>query len=306
MTNADGIDDLLLMPAGKPDAEVDIDKPLIGRLLRDQHADLAGLPITHVASGWDNVIYRLGNELAVRLPRRRIAAQLLINEQTWLPALAPKLPIAIPAPARIGTPTDYYPWAWSVLPWLPGEPADLSPPNASQAGVFAEFLLSLHQPAPPDAPVNPVRGIALRVRAANTGERLQRLRTKTDVITGAIEQLWARGLAAQESRDPHWLHGDMHSQNVLVASGEISAIIDWGDITSGDVATDLAGIWMLFDDRKARREALEAYGPDQATLERAKGWAMMLATVLLDSGLINSPRHAVMGNETLRRLVEDA
>jgi aminoglycoside phosphotransferase (APT) family kinase protein len=305
LTDANDLSDSL-MPAGKPEAEVDISENLVRRLLRDQHPDLSALPITHLSSGWDNVIYRLGREFTVRVPRRQIAAQLLINEQTWLPELAPKLPIAIPAPLRVGSPTDYYPWHWSVLPWLPGEPADLAPPDANQAEVFAEFLLCLHQAAPSNAPANPVRGIPLRVRAPNTEERLERLRSRTDAITAAIERLWTRGLNAADSKDLRWLHGDIHSQNVLVANGEISAIIDWGDITSGDAATDLAGIWVLFDEASARRTVLERYAPDQATFDRARGWAMMFATVLLDSGLINSPRHSVMGRDTFRRLVEDS
>ena len=94
------------MPAGKPDAEIDIDEKLIRRLLRVQHPDLADLTLDHLDSGWDNVMYRLGLELTVRVPRRQIAAQLLVNEQTWLPTLATRLPIPIPAPIRLGEPTS--------------------------------------------------------------------------------------------------------------------------------------------------------------------------------------------------------
>ena len=53
----------------KPAAEVDIDVELVRALIERQHPDIAGLELVEVASGWDNVIYRLGPELCVRLRR---------------------------------------------------------------------------------------------------------------------------------------------------------------------------------------------------------------------------------------------
>jgi aminoglycoside phosphotransferase (APT) family kinase protein len=102
---------------------------------------------------------------------------------------------------------------------------------------------------------------------------------------------------------PTWLHGDLHPRNVLVEGGALSGIIDWGDITAGDAATDLAAIWMLFDDANARRAALNAYGwLSPATLARARGWAVHLGATLLDTGLVDNPRHARIGERTLLRL----
>lgn len=77
-----------------PAAEIDIDDGLVRRLLADQHPDLAALPLTPVANGWDNAIFRLGADLAVRLPRRQLAADLVVNEQRWLPevGLTPAAP----------------------------------------------------------------------------------------------------------------------------------------------------------------------------------------------------------------------
>jgi aminoglycoside phosphotransferase (APT) family kinase protein len=294
------------MPAGRPDAELDIDEALIRRLISAQHPDLGHLPLRHLDSGWDNVIYRLGETLTVRIPRRQIAAQLVVNEQTWLPILAGRLPIAVPAPVRIGLPDDDYPWHWSILPWYEGECADLAPPGSSEADRFADFLAALHQPAPPEAPDNPVRGVPLRVRESNTRERMTRLEQNTELLNPRLVEIWETALAAPDSDRPCWLHGDLHAQNVLVnGTGTISAIIDWGDITAGDVATDLAGIWALFDDAADRYRILERYAPDDATLARAKGWAVMFGIVLADSGLINSPRHAVAGSKLLERIGVD-
>ncbi|MGE0624206.1 MAG: aminoglycoside phosphotransferase family protein [Pseudomonadales bacterium] len=295
------------MPAGKPDAEVNVTEELARRLLADQHPDLATLPLSLLDSGWDNVIYRLGEALTVRIPRRQMAADFIANELTWLPVLAPRLPIPVPAPVRLGEPTNYYPWRWGVLPFFPGKCADVRPPAGSEVTRFADFLLALHQPAPDDAPRNPVRGIPIRVRESNTLERMARLRETTDVLTPAVMSLWEAALAAPDADEARWLHGDLHSQNVLVSSdGRISAVIDWGDVTGGDVATDLAGVWALFESTEDRRRILEHYAPDPALLARAKGWAVMFGVVLTDSGLINSPRHAQAGRRILERLAVDA
>jgi aminoglycoside phosphotransferase (APT) family kinase protein len=208
---------------------------------------------------------------------------------------------------RTGQPGKTYPWHWSVLPWFEGTAADLAPPAASQAVCLAEFLLALHQPAPPDAPLNDVRGVPIANRSKQVSERLTRLRDKTALVTPEVTRVWEAGLAAPRSTAMMWLHGDLHSQNVLVErdTGKITAIIDWGDITSGDNATDLAAVWLLFEDRSARERALQIYGPDQATLDRAKAWAVLFAAVLLDSGLINNPRHAAIGRQAFQRISED-
>jgi aminoglycoside phosphotransferase (APT) family kinase protein len=294
------------MPAGKPEAEVEVNEALVHRLLEQQHPDLRNLPLTHLDSGWDNVLFRLGNEYVVRIPRREIAAQLMRNEQRWLPELAPRLPIAVPEPLCIGTPTAFYPWHWSVLPWFDGSCADESPPADNQADRFAEFLLALHRPAPNDAPENPVRGVPLSVRVENTQERMIRVREKTNLLSPAIEALWEAALSAPGNTVRCWLHGDLHAQNVLVdRGGAFRAVIDWGDITAGDAATDLASTWALFESAAARNKVLQRYEPDQNLLSRARGWAILFGIVLLDSGLINSPRHADAGRKMLQRLSAD-
>ena len=294
------------MSAGKPEAEFAIEPALVRRLLKEQHPDLASLPLSLLAEGWDNVLYRLGDEFTVRLPRRELGARLIEQEQRWLPRIASGLPIPIPAPLRIGLPGAGYPWRWSVLPWFDGACADEQPPYSTEAPRFARFLRALHQPAPADAPENPYRGGPLATRAAMTLERLERVRASIDLLIPRLLSIWEAALAAEPRFESRWLHGDLHAQNVLVRDGRFSAVIDWGDITGGDPATDLASVWHLFTERRARDTLLDAYGPDEAMLARARGWAFAIGIVLLDSGLINSPRHAAQGREVLRRLSEDA
>lgn len=293
-------------PTGTPASDFQIDAMLVRALLEQQHPDLAHLPIQMLDAGWDNAMFRLGTQYCVRLPRREAAAALIEHEQTWLPHLARRLPLSIPCPCRFGKPALGYPWKWSVLPWLPGTPADLAEPAATQAIVLAKFLRSLHVPAPADAPPNAVRGMPLQQRAAVVEERLQRLSVKTDLITKPVRRAWETALQATCAESSKWLHGDLHARNVLVESGAITGIIDWGDITAGDVATDLAAIWMLLAEQSARQKALSEYADiSEATLQRAKGWAVLFGVVLLDTGLIDHPRHARMGEQILRRVTAD-
>lgn len=291
---------------GTPISELEIDATLVYSLLEDQHPDLMHLPIRLIDVGWDNAMFRLGDQLAVRLPRRKIAAPLIEHEQTWLPRLANQLLIPVPSPCRLGRPARGYPWRWSVLPWLAGMPADQAEPDPNQAKPFANFLRSLHIPAPSNAPINPVRGVPLNQRATAIEERMQRLETKTNLITPKIRHIWNQALNAPIDVQVTWLHGDLHPRNILVENGVITGIIDWGDMTSGDSATDLASIWMLFRDQAARQQAIAEYANvSEATLQRARGWAVLFGVLLLDTGLVDHPRHALMGERTLRRVAED-
>ena len=290
------------MAAGTPAAEVTIDETLVRQLLAAQHPDLAGLPLAPLGEGWDNAMFRLGDGLVVRLPRRAASATLIVHEQDWLGALAPWLSLPVPAPIRRGAPGAGYPWRWTVTQWIAGEAADLEPPAPRAALHLADFLKSLHRPAPPTAPFNAVRGVPLAVRAPSVEERLVRLRAETGAVTPGVDAAWRAALATRPATDMRWLHGDLHPRNVLVRDGALAAIIDWGDITSGDVATDLAAFWMLFDDASVRTEALARYGATPDDIARAKGWAVLFGAVLLDTGRADNPRHAAIGAATLARL----
>jgi aminoglycoside phosphotransferase (APT) family kinase protein len=271
----------------RPPAEVDISTALVGRLLRAQHPDLADLPLTEIATGWDCVVYRLGSELAVRLPRREQAATMVRSEQTWLPRIGQGLPIPTPIPVRVGGPGEGFPWTWSVVPFLVGEvafPVDRVDPMRAAEDLGA-FLGTLHQPAPADAPHNPYRGIPLPERQASVTEN-QELAGET-VDQRAVAQVWEEALAARAWSGPAlWIHGDLHPANILVNDGRISGVIDFVDITAGDPAADLMVGWMLFDDagRARLREAYEAaasYDVTEDEWSRARGWALNHALACL-------------------------
>jgi len=290
---------------GTPLADIDIDADLARRLLGVQHNDLSDLLITPMASGWDNFIFRLGDDLALRLPRRQAAAQLLRNEQRWLSFLEGRLPLHIPIPVRIGVPQDDYPWPWSVTPWIAGETADLSPPNADQGEVLAAFFEALHRPAPADAPHNPYRGVPLAHRVQAFDARMQNLAGKTDLIDSRVRAIWADALGAPNDAPRTWIHGDLHPRNALVVDGRLSAVIDWGDMAQGDCACDLSAIWMLLPDLEARQMAMIACrSVSAATWRRARGWAVWYGVMLLDAGLVDDPGMAAMAETIFRRLID--
>ncbi|MFD4556290.1 aminoglycoside phosphotransferase family protein [Streptomyces sp. NPDC058469] len=270
--------------------ETDIDEALIRDLLREQHPDLADRPLRLGALGWDNQVWRLGDELAVRLPwMTESADELLRKEHTWLPGLAPHLPLPIPVPQRLGEPSERFPRPWLVTTWVPGEPADRAPATrAEEAAVaLAAFLTALHRPAPEGAPERRGRGGPL---ADHAGGFTRGLASASELglipDPDAVRAVWEDAVAAPGwAGPPLWLHGDLHPANVLTRNGTFSGVIDFGDLFAGDPAYDLAAAWILLPDGAADLFH-EAYrpAPDAATLRRARGCAVLRALAGLHIG----------------------
>jgi aminoglycoside phosphotransferase (APT) family kinase protein len=287
-----------------PAAEVEVSADLVHTLLAAQQPDLASLPLQVLGNGWDNLLCRLGDDLMVRLPRRAQAAILIAHETRWLPVLAPRLPLPVPVPVRLGEPGAGYPWHWSIVPFLPGQPAAIDPPadGVAAAIALAEFLAALHTPADADAPPNQYRGVPLAARGGLFNEAVSLLDGSID--TAAVHRAWASALSAPGwDGPPIWLHGDVHPANILVDHGRISAVIDFGDITAGDPAPDLAVAWMLLpaDARLAFRASYAGacrHGASDALWDRAQGWALALALAILAHSADN-PTMRGMGERTL-------
>jgi aminoglycoside phosphotransferase (APT) family kinase protein len=286
-----------------PPGEVEVDIELVEVLLAQQHPNLATLPVRAAERGSDNFMFRLGESFAVRMPRSAAAARLLANEQRWLITLSDRLPLQIPVPIRVGQPAFGFPWRWSVVPWLVGATAEVAPVAEQEALRLAAFMRALHVAAPAVAPRNFERAAALTTRAAAVAERIRHLERTTDAINDRIRGAWDEALAAPNETPPTWIHGDLHSRNVLTHEGAITGVIDWGDMTSGDPAIDLACLWMLLPNEAARARAQRAYDvADDALWARARGWAVLFGVTLLDTGLTGNARNAVMGEQILRRI----
>lgn len=291
--------------ADSPSAEFSLDEDGVRALLRTAAPQWADLPLSLFAEGWDNAMWRLGADLVVRLPRRALAVPLITNEQRALPEIGPALAalgIRTPIPVLAGAPNDVFPRPWSVIPWIDGANALASSrvENSSWAPRLAEALRALHAPAPDDAAINPVRGRELATRDGAMRPRLDALSTRS-----ALRDAWAAGLAATPSVERVWIHGDLHPGNILVHAGSLAALIDFGDVTVGDPAYDLASAWMLFD--APGREAFRAAAGsryDDATWVRARAWAAYIALVLLTQS-DDRPDHLAVGQSTAAELDAD-
>ena len=264
---------------------VDHDEAFVRALLHEQHPDLAVLPLRRVPGGWDNQMWRLGDELAVRMPRTERAPGLLRKEHRWLPALAPLLPLPVPVPVRTGEPSARFPGTWTVARWVPGEPGDATPVTRGghAAVALAGFLRALHREAPGEAPANPDRGVPLEGFVAGFEEGFPLLADHADPAD--VRRVWEDALAAPGPQGPPvWLHGDLHPANVVVADGTLAGILDFGELCAGDPATDLSAAWLLLPEGAAE-PFLDAYGKgDEATVRRARGWALLRAAGLIAIG----------------------
>ena len=284
--------------------EIELTAELVGELLRDQQPDLADRPLTLGARGWDNQLWRLGDDLAVRLPwQTETADSLLLKENTWLPVLAPLLPLPVPVPQRLGQPSARYPHPWIVTTWVPGMPADRAPATCSgpAADALAAFLTALHRPAPVGAPEGRGRGGALTQVVRGVARRFDAM---TDLYTAVAEAeqestpdpdtvrgIWDDAASAPGWEGPPlWLHGDLHPANVLTADGNFCGVVDFGDLCAGDPALDVAACWILLPDHEAieRFRAACPLAADDATWRRARGWAVCRA---LGSLLIAAAGH---------------
>ena len=282
-------------------ADIFLDETLVRRLLREQHPDLADLDLRLVANGWDNDLYRLGSDLVVRLPRRKVAVPLIEQEQRWIPAIADRVSIAVPRPIRIGVPSDVFPWPWTITTWFEGTIASETPfaKHDSLAADLARFVRELHAAAPVDAPRNPFRGVPLAEREPAMRDRLASGRVPH---SDEVEAAWRHALGARPwNSDAVWLHGDLHPANILTRDGRLAAVLDFGDLTSGDPATDLATAWLTFDP-DGRSQFRAALDYDDETWRRASGWALVLAGAFL-VGSVDSPAMLAIGTHGIEQVL---
>jgi aminoglycoside phosphotransferase (APT) family kinase protein len=256
--------------------EIEIDEALVRRLLAAQFPAWAELPLRRIEpSGTVNAIFRLGDELSVRLPRHQGPTAPGSKEFDWLPKLAPLLPVAVPLPIGQGRPGDRYPWFWEVHTWVEGETVPMEEIDAIQAATdLAALIGSLQRIDPAGAPRG--RGVPLSERDDAIRYWLARFDGSSAVTTE-----WERALAAPPwDGAPVWHHGDLDVRNWLVRDGRISGVIDWGEMGVGDPACDVMVAWKLHS-----REALDAFRhalpTDDATWERARGWALSQAVAIL-------------------------
>jgi len=274
--------------------EVDINIAIVQNLVASQFPQFSKLNIKPVTgSGTDNVMFRLGNDMSIRLPRKSEAEQAIIKECTWLPKLALHLPLAIPKPLAQGKASENYPFTWSICRWHEGQNASLDQITCphQMAADLAGFITALRRidtkggPLPTH-PLN--RGVPLAVRSEETA---------TAVWEDALK------LPAWQN-PPVWIHGDLHYGNLLACKGKLTTIIDFGAMRIGDPACDLMTAWNLFDDgiRKTYRQALNV---DEATWFRGRAWALSVAVHALSYYKDTNPFFANLSRYTINEVISD-
>jgi aminoglycoside phosphotransferase (APT) family kinase protein len=264
------------------DDEVDVDEVLVHRLLAEQMPDLADLSLRIVEPwGTDNAVWRLGDDLAIRLPRIGWAVDQIDKEAEWLPLLAPHLPIALPTPVAVGEPAEGYPYPWAVHRWLPGEGAALD--RMSDPVQFAlDLAEAVHclQLIPTDeAPPAINRARPLKDYDESARAAIHRARRLIDVA--AATAVWEEALDAPPfAGPPVWVQGDLEG-NCLVEDGHLTGIVDWGSACAGDPAVDVQVVWSPLFTPESRQAFLDKLSIDPATLARSRGAAIHQACAAL-------------------------
>jgi aminoglycoside phosphotransferase (APT) family kinase protein len=294
--------------------QVDTDVELVRRLLADQLPQWADLPIARVREfGTDHHLYRLvnggGDDLVARLPIIGWAVDQAHSDATWLPRLAPHLPVALPVPLATGAPGHGYPYPWTVAPWLPGRtPGDPHDPvdRAALAADLAAFVRALHAVDPMGGPAKTGTGRGVPLAGLDEGVR-RGLATSVGLadIRDRVLAVWQDAVAAPAyDGPPVWIHGDLMTGNLLVDGGRLSAVIDWGGLGLGDPAPDLCPAYWLFDGA-VRAEYVAAVGYDDATLRRARGWIIAPAVTGVDYYAETFPAMARVARLSVEAVIDD-
>lgn len=261
---------------------------MVRSLVAEQFPSWAHLDVRPVdVDGWDNRSFRLGDDLLVRLPSADAYASQAGTERRWLPVLRPHLPFPIPEPVGFGRPGCGFPRPWSVLRWLAGEPLGGLPPESVPdhdrlADELATFLRALRSVdaagGPPAGERSFHRGGDLAVYDGDVERSLASLAGAVD--ESGVREVWTRALRTRWEQPPVWLHGDVAPSNLLVANGRLAAVIDFGQVAVGDPACDLVIAWTWFDGT-ARTRFVDGNGLDAATVDRARGWAIWKALLVM-------------------------
>lgn len=287
--------------------DIDIGLPLVSRLIAEQFPRWAGLPLTEVRSaGTDNAIYRLGGDMAVRLPRRAAAAADVVKEQRWLPRLASRLPLTVPEPLASGVPAAGFPFPWLVCRWLDGENAADTPgvDLAAAAVQLGRFVAALQRigtsGGPPARRGQPVSVLDDRVR-----REVRDLGADGTVDPALAAAAWQAALAAPAwGRPPVWVHADLYPVNLLARHGRLAAVIDFGALGTGDPAIDMlpAWAWLTAETRGLFRAEV---GADDATWARGRGWGLGLGLGAVHFYRVTNPVLAAIGQRVFTEVLAD-
>lgn len=288
-----------------------LDEDLVHGLLREQRPDLADLPLRYLGRGWDNEMWRLGEESALRIPRTERAPELLRIEHRHVPELAPRLPLPVPTPLFLGEPSALFPQPWSVVAWVAGEPADQAEiKNAESTAAFADFLRALHGAELPNDLGWSGKNRRLCGRSAGFSEESTELLGEDRVRM--LEEIWQDGAGAPKWSGPAvWVHGDLHPANVVTKDGALAGVIDFGELAPGDPAADLSAAWTLLPSGSTSAFFARYGDVDEATVRRARACAVSAGAFVVQMAINGmrglpggKPGWLAAGRKTLDRVLE--
>lgn len=292
---------------GEELSEAGIGLPLLRKLIRAQFPAWGDLPVSEVRSaGTDNAVYRLGDGMAVRLPRHAGAAVALAREQRWLPRLAPQLPLTVPVPLALGVPGEGLPFPWLVSSWIAGHNAAGAPGTdlASAAVRLGQFVAALHRIDPARGPAS-VRGGHVSTLDRRVHGEIRDLGADGTVDPQLATAAWHTAVAAPAwDRAPVWVHADLYPPNLLSRHGRLAAVIDFGLLGTGDPAIDLLPAWAWFT--AAARDLFRAEtAADEATWARGRGWALGLGLGAAHFYRRTNPALAAIGRYSVSEALTD-
>jgi aminoglycoside phosphotransferase (APT) family kinase protein len=273
------------------DDELALDAALVRRLIDAQFPHWADEPVRELgASGSSNALFRLGEDLLVRLPRQSGGGAAIVKEARWARTLARILPVAVPEVQALGEATPHYPERWSVVRWLDGAPPTTTRPGDALARDLAAAVTALRQaPVSAEARTDP----ALRwYRARPLAELEDKTRADLaacrrleglDLDLAAAERVWEEAMrlpSARADHAEHWLHADLLAENLLVRDGRLAAVLDLGGLAVGDPTVDLIAAWQVLD-ASGRDLFRRAVAVEEETWLRGRAWALAIALMIL-------------------------
>ena len=280
---------------------------LVEQLIQEQFPEFSDLTIQPVkVQGHDNLSFRLGHDRLIRLPTKKAYALKVPKEQEILPKIAQDLSVVIPAPLKLGRPSNEYPFHFSIYQWIDGESANnVQVDQKTKEHIAVDLAKFLQELQSIDTKDGPLPGLHNWWRGDHVSVYDQQARSQIEELKDLIDRskalaLWEKALSTRWTNKPVWIHGDFASGNIVINDGKLSGIIDFGGIGVGDPACDLGITWTFLEGR-SRKYFRDCMGLDEDTWTRARGWVLWKATFELCNIIDKSDRVAIIQ----KRLIED-
>lgn len=272
------------------DDELPVDLALVRGLVDGQLPAYASLPLHRLAaSGSDNALFRLGDDLLVRVPRQPGGSATIAKEVHWLPLVGPALPVPVPEVVAVGEPALGYPEHWSVVRWIEGSTPTGTASGAAGTALAADLaavVTALRDTTVPDAALSDpalrlYRGEPLASRDPGTRASVAQCRAIAGLdldldLALAVWDAAVRLPGSSRVAEPRWHHADLVAENLLVRDGRLAAVLDFGALSVGDPTVDLIVAWDVLDG-PSRETFRGAVGVDDETWLLGRAWALCLA-----------------------------